>query len=231
VPTKDRSASRPPRLLSAGLAVLSAAFGIALPTLLSDSTPAHPTGAFALDVRLEFDAAMVGRAKAINTRLRSNYPEGYPLDVSQMPHISLAQGVVRDRDADVVVAAVRAAIQSAPPLPMRLIATSFTASERSGIGVLAYRIEPSPELRQLTERVTEAVQRFATGIAETGMPRVTVGVAHPSFVRELQAEPFEKFRFIGVNVAAYFFCQTDTERTLPLSSLVRKVSMLPLTSQ
>ena len=45
----------------------------------------------AINVLLEPDAATVEKAKAINARLRENYPASFPLDANHAPHITLLQ--------------------------------------------------------------------------------------------------------------------------------------------
>jgi hypothetical protein len=124
---------------------------------------------------------------------------------------------------------------------MRLTATGLATGERDGVAVVAIIVERSPDLRQLIERVSAALTSFAVerpssgravtnAVAQLEEPYVTAGMAQSAFVKTLQAEPFDKFRFIGVSV--YFvFSHTDTDTTLPDSSFVRRVNVLPFTSQ
>jgi hypothetical protein len=60
----------------------------------------------AIDVLLEPDRTMTDRSKLLNARLRENYPRGYQLDSSHLPHVTLLQRFVRTKDFDEVTAAI-----------------------------------------------------------------------------------------------------------------------------
>jgi hypothetical protein len=60
----------------------------------------------AIDILLEPDQTMIGKANAANARLRGNFPAGYELDATHTPHITVLQRFVRARDLDAVTAAV-----------------------------------------------------------------------------------------------------------------------------
>jgi hypothetical protein len=174
---------------------------------------------------------MVNKAKATNARLRQNYPRGYALDAAHVPHITMVQRFVRARDLDAVAAGKAA--QSGPPVPMKLTATGYVSAEWDGIGVVVFAVERAPELLQLASNIVDAVQPFAVNggtadafakvpgeeISENSikyveafvpassgekyLPHVTVGTAQLNFVKALEAEPFAKFSFSGVNIVIY----------------------------
>ena len=52
----------------------------------------------AIDVLLEPDQTMIGKANAVNARLRGNYPAGYSLDATHAPHVTLLQRFVRAKE-------------------------------------------------------------------------------------------------------------------------------------
>src|SRR4051812_9320334 len=52
----------------------------------------------AIDVVLEPDAKMVAKSESANARLRTNYPKGYTLGKEHVPHITLVQAYVREKD-------------------------------------------------------------------------------------------------------------------------------------
>jgi len=60
----------------------------------------------AIDIALEPDATMIQHAEAANARLRKVFPEGYALDATHRPHITMLQRFVRTADLDKVYAAV-----------------------------------------------------------------------------------------------------------------------------
>src|SRR3712207_6576700 len=80
-------------------------------SVLASTAPADPTQpTIAIDVLVEPDATMVAAAQAVNARLRDVYPEGYSLDESHAPHITLLQRYVREQDLDRVTAADRKSV-------------------------------------------------------------------------------------------------------------------------
>src|SRR6516162_11929364 len=68
------------------------------------------TSVTAIDICLEPDATMVQHAEAVNARLRGVFPEGFALDASHRPHITLVQRFVRTADLDQVYAAAGKAL-------------------------------------------------------------------------------------------------------------------------
>jgi hypothetical protein len=42
----------------------------------------------AIDILLEPDQTLIGKARLVNATLRENFPAGYELDASHAPHIS-----------------------------------------------------------------------------------------------------------------------------------------------
>ena len=60
----------------------------------------------AIDIALEPDATMIQHAEAANALLRKVFPEGYALNATHRPHITMLQRFVRTSDLDKVYAAV-----------------------------------------------------------------------------------------------------------------------------
>ncbi len=60
----------------------------------------------AIDILLEPDATMLERSAASNARLRAVFPQGFALDATHRPHITMIQRFVRTADLDKVYAAV-----------------------------------------------------------------------------------------------------------------------------
>src|SRR5580693_9757002 len=63
------------------------------------------TSVTAIDICLEPDDTMIQHAIAVNARLRGVFPEGFALDASHRPHVTLVQRFVRTADLDQVYAA------------------------------------------------------------------------------------------------------------------------------
>lgn len=187
----------------------------------------------AIGVLIEPDAAMIENAKEVNARLRQNYPHGYAFDSNHAPHITLVQRFVRAGDLDSIAAGVTRALQSGPEPPLALTATGYGADVWAGVGILTYKVERSPQLLHLANKIEAAVRPFSVGggtedafskadgvqinaetvkyveafvPASSGrqyMPHVTLGIAHPDFAKALATEPFKKFAFNGVGIAIY----------------------------
>ena len=80
---------------------------ISLATLLGYAAPssAQQNPVTAIDIALEPDATMIQHAKAANARLLKAYPQGFALDATHQPHITMLQQFVRTADLDKVYAA------------------------------------------------------------------------------------------------------------------------------
>jgi len=209
-------------LLSAALALPSAAqqhrAGSAGDTLI------------AIDVLLEPDQTMVARANVVNARLRGNYPEGYLLDSTHAPHVTLLQCFVRARDFDAVTAAITKTLATERPADVQLKATGLEYTVWSGVAVAVITVDRTPALMRLEQKVVDAVAPFsASGGTEAAFidtpkgadivpyvesfvpkstganyfPHITAGVATEAFVKQLKAEPFEAVTFKPAGVAIY----------------------------
>src|SRR5450631_1757414 len=67
---------------------------------------ASPNDITAIDILLEPDDTMLQHAQAVNDRLLKVYPNGFALDASHRPHITLVQRFVLTKNLDKVYAAV-----------------------------------------------------------------------------------------------------------------------------
>lgn len=187
----------------------------------------------AIDILIEPDASLIQRAKVDNAKLRQNYPQEYSLDAVHAPHITLVQRYVLSKDLSAIQAAVANALQSQPFLPINLTATQFDSVIWGGLAVVVYRLERSPELMRFENKIVEVVQPFAlkdgsesafvrsdgetinadtmkwvkefvpASSGDKYLPHVTVGTAHPDFVTQLKAAPFERIDFKGVSLTIY----------------------------
>ena len=207
------------------------AVALALPAAAQQQpTPSAGDTLIAIDVLLQPDQTMIARANAINARLRGDYPEGYSLDATHAPHVTMLQRFVRAKDFDAVTAAITKVLATEHPGDLQLKATSLLYQMWNGVALTAIVVERTPELERLQQKVADAVAPFAANggteaafvdtpkgadivpYVETFVPKstganyfphVTAGVATEAFVKQLKAEPFETVTFKPSGVAIY----------------------------
>ena len=203
--------------------------------MVSAGIPASAAGAednrlIAIDILLQPDRTMIREARAVNARLRGDFPAGYELDATHAPHVTLLQRFVRVKDFDAVTAALNKALAEERPTELPLKATGYDYGLWSGRAVTAIFLERSPGLMRLQQKVADTIAPFAVtdGTAEAFVgprinpetiawvkdfvpsssgakyaPHVTAGVAGEPFVKQLKAESFTEFTFRAQGVAIY----------------------------
>ena len=126
--------------------------------MASSCQPADPLTA--IDILLEPDETMLTRARLDNARLLENYPEGFALDLSHIPHITVLQCYVRTRDLGKVIAAAKRIIDAQDLSGMELKTTGYFAVPWQGTGLAGITIAPTPGLLQFQQAVLAAVLPF-----------------------------------------------------------------------
>jgi hypothetical protein len=211
-----------------GLIALILVAGVAGAQTAGSPTPSDAI--IAIDVLLQPDQAMVAKANAVNASLRGNYPQGYSLDATHAPHVTLLQRFVRAKDLDTVESAVKKVIDAERPAGLQLKATGLVYALSAGVAVTLIAVERTPELAGLQQKVADAVAPFSVSggtaaafidtapgadivpYVETFVPKhsganyfphITAGVATEDFVKELKAQPFDAVSFHPVGVAIY----------------------------
>lgn len=198
----------------------------------------------AIDVLLQPDAEAVAHAKAANARLRERHPEGYALDESHAPHITLVQRFIRRSDLPKVMGALDRLVHGAgDPRGMTLQARGYTASDFGG-GLLLLDVERSPALDRFQQQAVDAVRPFAVSGGDASAfvqdpagpivqgtidwvehfvpnasgakfaPHITIGVGPIDFLKGIAAEPFERFTFKPAAIAVYQLGNYGTARRL-----------------
>jgi 2'-5' RNA ligase len=114
----------------------------------------------AIDVLLLPDQTMIEHAKDANARLRKNYPEGFALDATHHPHITLLQRYVRTGELDDVYAAVKRVFDKERPAGWELEAVGYYYLNFNNMGLAGIVIEPTPQLRRLQQEVIDAVKPY-----------------------------------------------------------------------
>jgi hypothetical protein len=114
----------------------------------------------AIDILLEPDATMLRRAIAANQRLRENYPQGFPLDATHRPHVTILHRFVRTADLEKVYAAVSEMLAAEKPSNWKLKAYKYYYSLWEGLGIAGIAIEPTNDLIKFQQKVLDAVAPF-----------------------------------------------------------------------
>jgi 2'-5' RNA ligase len=154
----------PSRFLLKGAMVCALAMqGIA--QAQSVSPPADQSSVTAIDILLEPDAVMIQHAEAANARLRSAFPNGFALDASHRPHITMLQRFVRTDDLDKVYAAANKVLATKNPTRWKLKAFKYYYIPDPPNGVAGIVAEPTEDLLGLQKELIDAVAPFTV---ETG---------------------------------------------------------------
>jgi hypothetical protein len=132
----------------------------------AEPVAAEPVAVTAIDILLEPDATMLGRAADNNARLLSVFPKGFALDATHTPHITLIQRFVRTADLDKVYDAAGKVFARANVTGMKLEAFKYYYTPAGGdLGLAGICATPTPEILQLQEDIIAAVAPFTV---ETG---------------------------------------------------------------
>jgi len=126
---------------------------------------AAPLQITAIDILLEPDATMLRHAAANNARLLKAYPQGFALDATHRPHITLVQRFVRTADLDKVYAATHKVLATVDMHAMKLEAFKYYYAPSGPVGIAGICAKPTPEIIKLQADIIAAVAPFAV---ETG---------------------------------------------------------------
>ena len=121
----------------------------------------------AIDILLEPDEAMIEKATAANQRLRKAFPQGFALDDTHTPHISMLQRYVKTADLDQVYEAVGNVLAGEKPASWELKAYKYFYVVWDDLGLAGILIEPTGDLIRYQRKLIDAVARFTvkTGTA------------------------------------------------------------------
>jgi hypothetical protein len=184
----------------------------------------------AIDVLLQPNQTMLTVAQDWNARLREQMPEGFELDATHTPHVTLLQTYIAADEVDAVLNAISQTAATFELGQLRMEATGLYNIE----GLQGIVIAPSPELLDIQTAVIAAVEPFRrrnggedafvpdpTGTPfnpflfsyvdtfnpdRTGAnynPHVSTGVGPADWLAAREAEPFESFAFGTTGIAVY----------------------------
>lgn len=98
----------------------------------------------AIDILLDPDQNMLDRSKEYNDRMRINYPEGFELDESHRPHITVIQAFVREGDLSKIEDEIRKIISANSLQGQNLLANGMYYIPYDGKGLAGITVEKGP---------------------------------------------------------------------------------------
>jgi hypothetical protein len=129
--------------------------------------PHEPSSVTAINILLEPDAAMTARGEADNASLRKVFPNGFALDATHRPHLTLLQRFVRTADLDRVCAAAAKVLAGTDLLALRLEAVKYYYIPAGPIGLAGIVVKTPPGLADVQRALIEAVAPYT---AASGFP-------------------------------------------------------------
>jgi 2'-5' RNA ligase len=145
--------------LKAGVASVVLAF--------AQGAVAQQNPVIAIDIALEPDLTMMQHAMADNARLLKSFPNGFALDDTHHPHITMLQQFVRTDDLDKVFAAANAVLAKEKPAAWTQKAFKYYYIPSPPIGVAGIVVEPTEDLHRLQDELITAVEPYTV---KTGTP-------------------------------------------------------------
>jgi len=130
-------------------------------SMKNDWKQVFPFEVTAIDILLEPDATMLQHAAADNARLLGAYPQGFALDATHTPHITMLQCFVRTADLDNLFAAEGKVLAAANVTAMKLDAFKrYYLATGGGLGVAGICAKPTPEILKLQADIIAAASPF-----------------------------------------------------------------------
>ena len=131
----------------------------------------------AVNVLMDPDVGTIAQARALNDRLRSDFPQGFALDSNHTPHVTLVQCFIDRETLAEAAQVVSGALQAAGPVNWQSKATGLYALSDGKLGLAGIVIQPTDDFRRVQLRVIEAISPFVTpeGTAAAFAPRLDGG--------------------------------------------------------
>ncbi|MGO9386600.1 MAG: hypothetical protein ACLPWD_00970 [Methanobacterium sp.] len=115
----------------------------------------------AIDILLNPDENIVERAVEINKRLLEEYPLGFKLDESHIPHISILHCYVRTKDLEKVYSVVENVIKSENVTSLQLTAVKIEYKASSDLtGIASIIISPVDILLNFQTKLIDALKPY-----------------------------------------------------------------------
>ncbi len=120
----------------------------------------------AINVLVLPDRPMREHVQRLNRQLRANDPQGFALDDSHVPHLSLLHIYVRSDDLPRVIEAVSGVLSRHPVVGMSLEAQGLEHQPWSGREMSSVAVRKRTELTQVQDALVTALRPFRTPSAD-----------------------------------------------------------------
>ncbi|SOC47341.1 hypothetical protein SAMN05892877_1293 [Rhizobium subbaraonis] len=117
----------------------------------------------AIDILIKPDQRALDHAAAQNRLLRAGYAEGFALDDSHQPHITLLQRYVRSTELEAVFSAIERLLRTHDVSALSFRATALRhmpVGALPGVGIAAIVVSPSPEVLEMQRALIDALKPF-----------------------------------------------------------------------
>ena len=129
-------------------------------SMKDDWKTVFPSEIIAIDILLQPDATMLQHSASNNTRLLKVFPNGFALDETHTPHITMLQCFVRMADLDKLYSAEEKVFVAANVNAMKLDAIRLYYIPAGALGVAGIVAKPTPELLKLQANIIAAAKPF-----------------------------------------------------------------------
>ena len=130
--------------------------------------PLEQSPVTAIDILLEPDATMLRHAEAANASQLKIFPQGFALDATHRPHVTMIQRFVRTADLDKVYDAANKVFARANVTGMKLEAFKYYYIPSKELGLSGIVAKPTPELLKLQADLIAAVAPFTVPSGNSG---------------------------------------------------------------
>ena len=181
-------------------------------TIGPEHVEAQESTVTAIDIALEPDETMIGKAKAANATLLQNFPKGFSLDATHHPHVSIFAGFVPTADLPKVYAEADKILAKENYTAWKLTALKYYYIPLGPIGLGGIVVKPTPDLLRLQRELIDAVGPFTvkTATAAAFYTTPTEPDIHPSvidyiaaFMPDHSGKNFSPHVTIGVGTTAF----------------------------
>jgi hypothetical protein len=119
-------------------------------------TKSKESAVTAIDIALEPDETMIGKAKEANATLLQDFPKGFSLDATHHPHVSIFAGFVPTADLPEVYNVAGAVLAKEKYTTWKLTAFKYFYIPLGPIGLAGIVVEPTPDVLRLQQELIDA---------------------------------------------------------------------------
>jgi hypothetical protein len=166
----------------------------------------------AIDIALRPDATMCKKAIAANSRLLKDYPQGFALDASHNPHITVLQRYVKTDDLNKVYEVARQVVVKEQPTHWKLLAFKYYYGKGEKTGLAGIVVKPSPDLLRLQKELIDALAPYsvpegtsAAFITTPDEPNINTFTIEfvSSYIEKASGDKFNPHVTTGIGTIAY----------------------------